>query len=118
MSNENMMNVELGDDLMRQAGLSQLQPEDTTMSSLKFDAKGSVHVMCRNGDDKLLKDLTVKDITSPDVTVDSKYDYSQEIEELRESRKKANKVTYFVTGGLIVLFVATLVLLKMMQGGL
>ena len=118
MVNKDIMGIELGDDLMRQAGLSQLKPEDTTMSSLKFDAKGSVHVMCRNGDDKLLKDLTVKDITPSSIIADDKYDYSEEIDKLRSHLKKVNSVIYVLMGVVIVLFVSTFVILKLMQGGL
>lgn len=114
MDIKDAMVIELGDDLMRQTGLSQLKPDDTAMSSLDFDARGSVHVMCRDEVDKLLKDLTVKDIQPADTIKSNTLDYSQEINELRASRKKANVVMYVVVGVLVLLLMTTLMILQMM----
>lgn len=67
--------VKLGDDLLRQINLtSGGSPDGTTDESIKFDAKGTLHVMCRNDDGKLLKDIPVKE-------VDYKRSYKDEVTE-------------------------------------
>lgn len=116
-NNQGIMHIELGEDLMNQTGLKQLQPEDTSMASLKFDARGSAHVMCYDND-KLLKNLTVKDITQASTTFEQKYDYEKELEGIMKTSKRINTVIYLLACVLIVLFGVTFVLLYMMQGGL
>lgn len=119
MSNDQgIMHIGLGEDLMNQTGLKQLQPEDTSMASLKFDARGSAHIMCKDGDDKLLKDLTVKDITQASTTFEQRCDLEEELDDIRKNSKKINTVIYVVMCILALLFGVTFVLLYMMQGGL
>lgn len=112
------MHIELGEDLMNQAGLKQLQPGDTSKTPLKFDAKGSVHVMCRNDDDKLLKDLTVKDVAQHSTTFEEKDDYLKELDEINEQRKKVSVVAYVVFAMLLLLFVGAVAVIKLLLGGL
>jgi len=116
-NNRGIMHIELGEDLMNQTGLSQLKPDDTSMASLKFDAKGSAHVMCYN-DDKLLKNLTVKDIPQASATFEQKYDYEKELEDIRKNSKKINVAITTLMCVLVLLFGLTFVLLYMIQGGL
>lgn len=111
------MHIELGEDLMNQTGLKQLQPDDTSTASLKFDARGSAHVMCYD-DDKLLKNLTVKDITQASTTFEQKDDYEKELDDIRKNSKRINTAIYALVCVLVLLFGVTFVLLYMMQGGL
>ena len=117
-NNDGTMHIELGEDLMNQAGLKQLQPEDTSKTPLKFDARGSVHIMCRNDDEKLLKDLTVKDVVQPSTAFEQKGDYSKELEEINAQRKKVSVVVYVALVMLILLFVGAVAILKLLLGGL
>lgn len=117
-NNRGIMHIELGEDLMNQTGLKQLQPDDTSMASLKFDARGSAHVMCYD-DDKLLKNLTVKDIPQASATFEQQYDYEKELEDIRKNSKKINAAIGMLLYVLVLLlFGVTFVLLFMMQGGL
>lgn len=116
-NNQGIMHIELGEDLMNQTGLKQLQPDDTSMASLKFDARGSAHVMCYD-DGKLLKNLTVKDIPQASATFEQKYDYEKELEDIRKNSKKINAAIGMLMCVLVLLFGVTFVLLFMMQGGL
>lgn len=116
-NNQGIMHIELGEDLMNQTGLKQLQPEDTSMVSLKFDARGSAHVMCYD-DDKLLKSLTVKDIPQASATFEQKYDFEKELEDIRKNSKKINTAIAILMCILVLVFGVTFVLLYMMQGGL
>lgn len=116
-NNQGTVNIELGEDLMNQTGLKQLQPDDTSMASLKFDARGSAHVMCYD-DDKLLKNLTVKDIPQASTTLEQTYDYEKELEFIRKNSKKINTSIYVGICLLTLLFGVTFILIYIMQGGL
>lgn len=56
-----MVNVELGDEMITQIeALSGAPSEEYHSRSLKFDGKGTMHVMYRDGDDKLVHDTAIK----------------------------------------------------------
>lgn len=56
-----MINVELGDEMLTQIeALSGAPTEEYNSRSLKFDGKGTMHVMYRDGDDKLVHDTAIK----------------------------------------------------------
>lgn len=112
------MDIKLGEDLMNQAGLTQLQPEDTTMSILKFDARGSVHVMCRDDEEKLLKDLTVKDMVQTSTVFEQNDDYTEELEAIRKSNRKVSIIASVVIIVLILLVLGSIAMLQFRAGGL
>ena len=110
--------IELGDDIMRQAGLSELRPADATQASVKFDAKGTLHVMCRDSDDKLLKDLPVKEVEQETQPYADYFDNLDELERMRSRTKIGMMFTYLFGFGLILLIVGTFVLIRILSGGL
>lgn len=61
MAGKGNVQLEFGDELMRQIGVVSALPDNMDSKDIKFDAKGSVHVMCRDGDGKLLKDVPIND---------------------------------------------------------
>lgn len=110
--------IELGDDIMRQAGLSELRPADATQASVKFDAKGTLHVMCHDDDDKLLKDLPVTEVKQEAQPYTDYFDKLDELERMR-SRTKIGMVFAYMFGlGLILLIAGTFVLIHILSGGL
>lgn len=60
-----MIDIELGDDLLSQVEVTNGPlPEDTKTKNIKFDAKGTLHMMCRDDDGKLLKDVSVRNVNT------------------------------------------------------
>lgn len=110
--------IELGDDIMRQAGLSELRPADATQASVKFDAKGTLHVMCRDGDDKLLKDLPVTEVKQEAQPYADYFDKLDELERMRSRTKVGMVFTYLFGFGFILLIIGTFVLIRILSGGL
>lgn len=112
------MTIELGEDIMSQVGLSELRPLDATQANIKFDAKGTLHVMCRNQDDKLLKDIPIKETTTEVNPVREYFDKLDELEKAKEGRKTSMLILYLFGLGVMGLLGLALVVLFWMNGGL
>lgn len=85
--------------------------EPNTQNQLKFDAKGTLHVMHRDLDGKLLKDIPVKS----DVIISG--DNEERLEEckyIKETIKKQNVIFNVALVGIALLLVLSLILLKSM----
>lgn len=109
--------LELGDDIMRQTGLSELRPVDATQASVKFDGKGTLHVMCRDGDDKLLKDLPVTEVKNETQPYTDYFDKLDELEKLRSRNKIGMLFAYLFAFGIILMIVLTFVMIHILSGG-
>jgi len=67
-----MVNMELGEDLIKQLEVTSstnLINEDST-NQVKFDAKGTLHIMNHDSNGKLLKDIPVKEIKNTTSYID------------------------------------------------
>lgn len=110
-----MIDVELGEDLLNQVEVTNGPlPEDTRSKNIKFDAKGSLHVMCRDDDGKLLKDVPVK-------TTEQKSNYNDEImreyseqhEEFVVKNKRTNLLLCLLIGCVTLLMIVAIILIGM-----
>lgn len=107
-----MIDVQLNESLLRQVEVIEGPLPEDTNKTIDFDAKGSVHVMCRNQDGKLIKDIPVK----PKIIIDNykdevSRDYADRHEELLKSAKAYNKRVAILTGCLIVLFILSIIVI-------
>lgn len=102
-----MVEIELGDDLMSQVELTGGKlPDDVKSKELKFDAKGTPHVMYRNDDGKLLKDTPIKQSSSMEDRVDYNaevYNEFKSLQEINDSRGRKANVLFSLVVCLIVL---------------
>lgn len=58
-----MVEIKLSDELIKQVELTEgTLPADTESRVFKFDDKGTAHLMCRDGDGKLLRDIPIKEV--------------------------------------------------------
>jgi hypothetical protein len=89
-----MIDIELGDDLLNQVEVTNGPlPEDTKTKNLKFDAKGTLHMMCRDDDGKLLKDISVRNVErAPSYSDEVMREYKTEHEELTKKNHRFNLV--------------------------
>lgn len=96
------MQVELGDDLLRQVGIESSLPEGSEIKQLKFDAKGTAHVLVRNGDEKLIKDIPI--VESPTIVSEPNFETEvlREYNELKSKNEKDNHVATIVIAILMV----------------
>lgn len=93
-----MVDIELGEDLMAQVELTGGKlPDDVKSKQLKFDDRGTPHVIYRNDDGKLLKDTPIKQ--KP--TIEEKVDYNAEVynefrsmQEINSSRSKRVNIIF------------------------
>ncbi len=103
-----MIEVELGEELIRQVELTEgALPDGTKSKSLDFDDMGNLHMMCRDQDGKLLKDVPVKEIEYQRRYKDElNEDYRRTHEEFVKTNRKYNVMTIVVSllfGVLIIL---------------
>jgi hypothetical protein len=110
-----MIDIELGEDLLNQVEVTNGPlPEDTKSKNIKFDAKGSLHMMCRDNDGKLLKDVPVK-------TTEQKASYSDELmreyseqhEAFVAQNKKTNLLLCLLAGCLVSLMIVAIIFIGM-----
>lgn len=93
------MEVKFSDELAQQINTLSgvVSPDNTVSESIDFDAKGTVHVMRRNQDGKLLQDVPIKELQHD---TKLKSSYNELIEEWREKQvrneamRKREKVLY------------------------
>lgn len=111
------ISIEFGDDIMQQAGFNQLRPADSAEAKIKFDAKGSVHVMCRNEDGKLLKDIPVKELAAENTSIEDYYERMNELDALRRANAGSKLIGYLFGAGIIALLILCIVLIYKMNGG-
>ena len=96
-----MVDIELGEDLMAQVELTGGKlPDDVKSKEVKFDDRGTPHVIYRNDDGKFLKDIPIKQ--SP--TIEEKVDYNAEVynefrslQEINDSRGKRINIIFNLT---------------------
>lgn len=112
--------VVLGDELLTQAGISEIRPEGTADESIKFDAKGSLHVMCRDADGKLLKDIPIKETATSNTQIDMEeyYERLDQLERAREGKRQGVLIVYLVSVFLAAMFTGAVVILLRLLGGL
>ena len=89
-----MIDIELGDDLLNQVEVTNGPlPENTKTKNLKFDAKGTLHMMCRNDDGKLLKDISVRNTErAPSYSDEVMQEYKIEHENFVKMNRRFNIV--------------------------
>ena len=107
--------VELGDEIMNLAGILVNQPEDTTDSSVKFDTKGSLHIMCRNEDGKLLKDIPINNELKK-LNNDDYNSILTEVDAIKKSNKRSRIVFNSIVAGITILLLLCLVVLSKLGG--
>ena len=95
------MQVELSEDILRQVGITSSLPENTQQKQLKFDAAGTAHILCRNADEKLLKDIPI--VNKIDSQDDSVYDIQEQIDLMRKDNKVKNNQLFEIILMLAVL---------------
>ena len=105
-----MTELELGDDLLKQI-------ETTSGKELndgwkpKFDSRGTLHLLKRDDDGKLLDDVPVKEVkTSINYVQETQRDYTSEIERLHKENKKSQLIFIGAIAFLGLCCVATIVL--------
>lgn len=93
-----MTTVEFSDDIMRQIELTNKVENDTVESKeLDFDAKGTVHIMYRDADGKLLHDTPIKEVDTTDSYYDSVVsDYRQYKESIARQTKQSRLAFIFL----------------------
>ena len=92
-----MVEPMLGDELLEQiqstSGVD--LKEESTSASLKFDDKGSLHILKRDADGKLLEDIPVKEITyEPSHGDELRRDYLEAKEASRHQRSIVKALVY------------------------
>lgn len=93
-----MTEIMLSDDLINQLEVTSGDklPSDASRQEIKFDAKGTLHMMCRNDDGKLIKDYPVKNtpenIITPSYYNEVKSDYNKQHEEFLKQNRKSNTI--------------------------
>lgn len=105
-----MIDIELGEELLRQTG-SIIEPEGTESKSLKFDAKGTPHILYRDGDGKLLKDTPIKPNSVNEEKVNSTKEMYEEIGEMKEENLRLVHHNRITAGVIFLLFVLSVVTL-------
>jgi hypothetical protein len=97
-----MVNVELGEDLLNQVEITNGSlPDNTSSRDLKFDGKGTLHMMCRDLDGKLLKDVPIKEIQQKQSFADEvRGDYTEEHDSFVKSQKTYNRI--FICIGVLI----------------
>lgn len=108
-----MVDFVLGDELIKQVEtLAQCNiTEPNTQNQLKFDAKGTLHVMHRDMDGKLLKDIPVK--SDVELSNDSQ-ERLDECNGIREEIVRQNIKMNVVIIGLAALTILSVLLLNSM----
>jgi hypothetical protein len=109
-----MIDIELGNDILKQVEVDNGPlPENRESDSIKFDAKGTLHLMCRDTDGKLLKDVPVKTIEHQKQYIYEKQeDYRVEHEEFLKTSRRQNILFYSLMGLVIVLLALCIVIIK------
>ena len=107
--------IELGDEIMSLAGISVNQPEDTTDSSVKFDTKGSLHVMCRNDDGKLLKDILINNELKK-LNNDDYNSILADVDAIKKSNKRSRIMFNTIVSGITILLLLCLTILSKLGG--
>ena len=107
-----MVKLELGEDLLAQVeALSGAPSEKAHSTSLKFDDKGTVHVMYRDGDDKLMQDTAIKTMeVNPNFNDELKADLRDYDSGLVKQSKRLNR--------LFILFILMLAIMMLMSIGI
>lgn len=98
-----MVEPVLGDELLTQvqrfSGVDLY--EESTSTSIKFDDKGSLHLMKRDSDGKLLNDIPIKDIKyEPSYKDEVQRDYEQ-MKVISKNKKNYTSLIIYGTLGFI-----------------
>lgn len=112
-----MTTVELSDDIMRQLELINGAPTDNVYSKeLDFDAKGTVHVMYRDADDKLLHDTPMKEVKIEESYNEAaQLDFNKYKENVIKHRKRTTFAIVFLSvmlASLVACAIVTMMLIK------
>lgn len=108
-----MVDVTLGDDLIKQIeSMSKDVPEGASEKTLKFDAKGTPHLMYRDGEGKLLGNIPVKEVS---ITPSYQDELRRDIAEYEAKRtgNRTNKIIGLIGATLVVLMVMAIYVIKM-----
>ena len=105
-----MVDIELGEDLLRQTG-SISEPEGTESKSLKFDAKGTPHILYRDNDGKLLRDTPIKPNKVNEEKINSTKEMYEEIGEIKEENLHLVHKNRITGSMLLLLFVFSVITL-------
>lgn len=109
-----MVDVTLGEDLIKQLEITNTDvPIDAASKTLKFDAKGTPHLMYRDGEGKLLGNIPVKELHMENSYRD---ELRRDIAEYEEKRtgNRTNKMFNFICVGLVVLVIMSMYIVKML----
>lgn len=93
--------------------------EEDKNVSVKFDSSGTLHIMSRDGDGKLLKDipLTEKNVAKKNLESDTGNDYiMQKVQTLRRQNIISQICFYTVIAFLTILFILTISILRSIGG--
>lgn len=111
--------ISLGDDLMAQVELTGGKlPDDVSSKSLKFDAKGTPHVMYRDEDGKLLKDTPIRSSAIIEEKFSATQEVLQEATKLHEDNSRMYKKTniiFYAFIGMIALSLGYVILTTLMR---
>lgn len=113
-----MINIEFGDELLTQVeAIAELPlPDNTRTKNIKFDAKGTPHVMVRDEDGKLLHDYPIseskwKSAQDSIQTVNTK---NEELALLQRQNKTANIIQSILLIGLGIMIILTVVIISVL----
>lgn len=120
-----MMELKFSDELQAQINaITKTEvPEDANSTTIKFDAKGTLHNRSYNSDGKLLKDVALRERTIEDslgVGAIKVSDIQNELSKISERNTKSKILYYVILAALGILTIATVILIRtigVMYGG-
>lgn len=103
-----MIDIQLDDSIVKHLESINGKPENASSNSLKFDAKGTPHVLYRNEEGKLLQDTVIKSSPKLDEQQSYEADLRMDLEKLRRENyeyrgRKVNKLLLFGFGVMLLL---------------
>lgn len=107
-----MVNLELGDEMLAQIeALSGAPSEKAHTTTLKFDGKGTPHIMYRDGDDKLIHDTAIKTMEiTPSYNDELKRELREDGSEIAKQSKKLNRIFIFFCVMLALAVISSLII--------
>ena len=111
-----MINLEFGDEILSQVETiaEKPLPDGTSSKDIKFDAKGTPHIMARDGEGKLLHDypITESKWSSEGDSLQTANIKNEELALLIKQNKTANMWWSFLLAGVGILIFLTVIVMS------